>query len=305
MYAKPATTHCCVCSTEVGAADVVWRKDGFDIVRCAGCGLVFRSDLPDDSEIAQIYGGEYFTRDEQDSSGQGYLDYVADAENHRLNARRRLAALRAAPDGAELLDVGAAAGFFVEQAVAAGWKARGVDVSDEMAAYGRDELSVDVTTGLFQKLEVDSQVDAVTMWDYIEHSHDPVGDIERAFAVLKPGGLLAISTGDIDSLVGRLSGRRWHLLTPRHHNFFFSRNTLPEALRRAGFEVVELRHRAYWFSVGYLAHKTRTMLTRSRVLDRFVASIVDSRAGGLSVPVNLFDVMTVIARKPLSAGAAA
>ena len=32
---------------------------------------------------------------------------------------------------------------------------------------------------------------------------------------------LALSTGDVGSLAARLSGSRWHLLTPRHHNYFF------------------------------------------------------------------------------------
>ena len=172
-------------------------KDGHSIVRCPVCGLVFRSTLPGPDELTEIYGSAYFAAaDEGLESREGYLDYVADAEVHRANARRRLQRLAAFTPTGSLLDVGCAAGFFVDEAARSGWQARGVDVSEIMIAWGKRHQSADIGVGTLGDAPADRKESCVTMWDYIEHALDPRGDVEQAFARLRPGGVLALSTGD-------------------------------------------------------------------------------------------------------------
>jgi SAM-dependent methyltransferase len=293
------SAQCHLCALPLKAGDVLWLKDGLEIAKCPQCGLVQRAELPTASELDAIYAKSYFVREASDTSGQGYLDYLSEAREHRINARRRLVALqrRGASTG-DLLDVGGAAGFFADEARLLGWRVQGLDVSPEMTDYARNELDLDFTATHFRHFEADRAYDVITMWDYIEHSADPVGDLKRAAQLLRPGGLLALSTGDIETLVGRLSGRRWHLMTPRHHNFFFSARTLEVALRGAGLEVQESRHRAGYFSVGYLVHKVRTMFSGGRLLDRLADRIARGRLGSVAMPVSLGDVVTIFARKP-------
>jgi hypothetical protein len=124
---------------------------------------------------------------------------------------------------------------------------------------------------------------AITMWDYIEHSLDPAGELAKAHELLEPGGLIALSTGDRDSLVARISRSRWHLLTPRHHNFFFSEQTLARLLARQGFEPVWLGHPGARYSLAHLTYK--------------LGLGAPSRFARYSLPVNLFDIVTVVARK--------
>jgi hypothetical protein len=135
------------------------------------------------------------------------------------------------------------------------------------------------------------------MWDYIEHSVDPMGDLRSASTLLRAAGVLVLSTGDAASLVARISGKRWHLLTPRHHNFFFTEATLRSGLERAGFEVLESKHLASPYSVRYCVYKLGTMMPRSRVLRFLERRTSESRLGRVALPVNLGDVVTVLARK--------
>jgi hypothetical protein len=166
-----------------------------------------------------------------------------------------------------------------------------------MADFARTRLRVDVDTGSFAAFESEAQAfDAVTMWDYIEHSNDPRGDLRRAAALLAPSGLLAVSTGDVGSLAARVFKRRWHLLTPRHHNFFFTRSSLERAFRDAGFEVLETSYPWSRYSVHYLLHKLRT-IGNVGLLQRISTAVARTRLGGLAVPVNLFDVVTVVGRR--------
>jgi SAM-dependent methyltransferase len=277
-----------------------WHKDGFDIVQCPRCGLLFRAALPTRDELTLIYAESYFSRSSGDSKGQGYLDYLADEHSHRETARRRLRLLeRHVPPGS-LLDVGAAAGFFVDEARRSGWDALGVDVAEPMVAWGRRTLGLELVLGEIDEAIVPADsLDAVTMWDYIEHSRDPRRDVEAAHRLLRPGGILALSTGDIDAAFARLTRSRWHLLTPRHHNFFFTRRTLQQLLERSEFAVRSVSYPGARYPLAYVFHKLRT-LADVAALRSAVAALERSPLGGVRIPVNLRDIVTIVARKELS-----
>jgi SAM-dependent methyltransferase len=283
--------ECAACGGRVDLErSVQLRKDGFDIVRCPNCGLLFRGRMPTDAELEEIYGAAYFSSAAGDTRGQGYVDYLAEEDLHRETARRRLDGLERYAQRGTLLDVGAAAGFFVAEARDRGWDARGLDIAPDMvaASCGAVELgTIDDAEGRF---------DVVTMWDAIEHLRDPLADVRRAAALLRPHGILGLSTGDAGSVVARLSGSRWHLLTPRHHTFFFSVPTLTRLLDRGGFELVSVSHPGARYSLRYLAHKLRTLSDGAPT--RAVAATLDrSPFGQVRIPVNLGDIVTVLARR--------
>jgi hypothetical protein len=86
-------------------------------------------------------------------------------------------------------------------------------------------------------------------------------------------------------------------MTPRHHNFFFTRRTIRTLLETVGFEVVELGHPAARYPLRYLAHKARLALD-APLVEAVATRLARSRAGARAVPLNLWDVMTVVARRP-------
>src|SRR5262249_52589140 len=133
-----------------------------------------------------------------------------------------------------LLDVGCGHGYFLDEARAAGWRVHGLEVSPyatqqarkrglagqcrpieqvTLAPRGRTPVLSELPTAAF---------DCITMWDVIEHLRDPAGTIKTLAGALRPGGVLALSTGDLTSLCARLCGRNWHLLNLPEHLFFFS-----------------------------------------------------------------------------------
>lgn len=290
--AREAAATCNFCAARVDETrDVAWRKDGFDVLRCPSCGLLFRRSVPDREELDELYGETYFGLGPEDDRGTGYADYLRDEELHRLNARARLQALERFRAPGRLLDVGAAAGFFLDEARRRGWEVRGVDVSEPMSDWARERLDLDVTTDVFEEGRLEGSFDAVTMWDYIEHSVDPTAALEQAAALLEPGGVLALSTGDASSLAARISGSRWHLLVPAH-TFYFTRNTLTRYLDRAGFDVLEVGYPPSLYSVAHAAYKLRTLADVAPL-----RALAASRAGSISLPLNLWDILTVHARR--------
>jgi SAM-dependent methyltransferase len=289
-------SNCLLCNASVDPrTDLAWRKDGYDIVKCPSCGLVFRFDLPDVHELSLIYGEEYFHARPDRTGSRGYANYLRDAPMHRANARRRLRqlALRT-PERGRLLDVGCAAGFFVDEARRDGWEATGIDVSGTMVDWAVSELGAPVRRANFAEVDVaPPQLDAITMWDYIEHAIDPRRDLLKAHEHLRPEGVLALSTGDIGALTARLSGRNWHLLTPEHHNFFFTTTTLRRLLDLTGFDVLEARHRAGLYSIDHVLHK----LGAPGAFRRAASRVARVSRGSPGIPLNLYDIVTVVARR--------
>lgn len=289
---------CNLCSTPLSVRQQPrWRKHGYEVFKCRSCSLLFRAQLPTQADLDSIYAQSYFRRDEE-AGADGYADYLGDGPEHRLTARRRVEQLSRAIDSGRLLDVGSAAGFFMDEAKKVGWEPHGIDISPEMSAWGRNHLDLDIANGLFQSAEYPAgSFDAVTMWDYIEHSTDPARDFAKAAHVLRPQGVLMLSTGDAASIVARLSGRRWHLLTPRHHNFFFTVDTLQRYLKMNGFEVVKVHHPGAQYSLRYLVYKLGTMAPRSRAVRTISEWIASRRLGERSLRFNLFDIVTITARR--------
>jgi 2-polyprenyl-3-methyl-5-hydroxy-6-metoxy-1,4-benzoquinol methylase len=284
---------CVVCGSSLLPA---LRKDGFDLVSCRNCGMLMRARLPARDELAEIYAPEYFKASAEDPA-DGYADYLGDAERHRETARRRLSLIdRFAPSRGRLLDVGAAAGFFVDEAIGVGWDAEGIDIAAQVVEWGQRELDVPLRVAEVSDVQEHGTFAAVTMWDYIEHSLDPAGELARSNELLADDGIVALSTGDLDSVAARVSRSRWHLLTPRHHNFFFSASTLVRLLDRSGFEVVWLGHPGARYSLAHLAYKLDRG-ARTAVTAAAARRIAGSRVGRYSLPLNLYDIVTVVARK--------
>src|SRR5262245_1538549 len=95
------------------------RKNGFDMVRCRACGLVFVANPPTDDERQRFY-----------SFGEGYHQRLAEDGNtiasHAREAEQNLAILRRHRPGQSLLDIGCSTGLFLDLASRAGWHGRGL-----------------------------------------------------------------------------------------------------------------------------------------------------------------------------------
>jgi SAM-dependent methyltransferase len=276
-------TACPLCG-RVEAAEPFYRDRG--IVRCPECGLV-RYD-------GTVAAGELYT--ERYFQGGEYHDYLADKPMLQRNFRARIAELRTLAPQGKLLEIGSAYGFFLELAQRH-WQARGVEIAAEGVAYARDTLGLDVTRGDFLDLpEEPAAHDVICLWDTIEHLAEPVRTVEKIARWLRPGGYVAITTGNIASLVSRLRKERWRLIHPPTHVTYFSPATLSRTVERAGLRVRRISSVGFWRSSRSMLHTVLMASRRPRPLLYGIATF----GGRLDVPVylNLGDIMLMIAQKP-------
>lgn len=236
------------------------------VVRCGSCGLGFVSPRPVDVS-AQYEGDDYFSSgtpsDPAGSRGsptpRGYEAYLADrgALGEYFGRilddiqRRR----RGRPRG-RLLEVGCAAGFFLDEARARGYEVAGIEPSPTASAVAREQLRLPVRTGLLGEVDIEHEAwDVIVLLQTIEHLPDPAAALSELRRVLRPGGLLLLTTPDEASWLRRVMGRRWIGYKPPEHLWHFNARTLSGLLLRQGFTDVEVRRDVHRYPPRWLMRR--------------------------------------------------
>src|SRR4029453_3695829 len=99
-----------------------------------------------------------------------------------------------------------------------------------------------------------ASVDVVVMWDTIEHLPRPDLTIAKVGQVLRPGGFLFLTTGDIGSRLARLRRERWGLFHPPTHLHYFSRVTIARLLETSGLQMVKTKYVGVRRSIRQVAY---------------------------------------------------
>lgn len=207
------------------------------VVKCE-CGFVYTNPRLKRDVIRDFYSRGYF--ESNASQRMGYDNYVSDKDLVEKTFKRRLSTLEKkwVKRKGRVLDVGCATGFFLSIAQEMGWEVSGVEISDYCCEYALREFGLKLHQVFFKDArDLGVDYDLITMWDYIEHSFNPDQDIERAYQLLRPSGILAIATPDITSLPARVFRHHWIGFKEHEHLHYFSRRNLTELLQKKGFQV--------------------------------------------------------------------
>jgi SAM-dependent methyltransferase len=247
VVSAPSEASCPACGAELsgapsfGGVDRLHRTPGtFRVLVCGACGSGLTSPLASAAELAAFYPDAYGPYDPTAGRVLGAVSRAIRWWQGRLSlARPPLAALAGGPPG-RLVDVGCGRGDLAALFVGRGWRATGIEPSanaaDAAAAQG-----IDVRVGTLADVPLEPEgYDAVVFQHSLEHTPEPVADLERVRAALRPGGRVLITVPNFSSWQRRRFGDRWfHLDLPRHRSHFSQRG-LAAALERAGFAVDEI-----------------------------------------------------------------
>jgi len=149
--------------------------------------------------------------------------------------------LRQHAPGNRLLEVGVGAGEMTAVAKEFLFDVTGLDIRPPYAAAVSNLLGIPVYTVDFQEFSVDEQFDVLCMGDVIEHLSDPVSALRKAHELLKPGGVLWISTPNFESsfsYYAKDADAMWRVV---EHLNYFSYRSLRKILDEIGFNEIEYR----------------------------------------------------------------
>jgi hypothetical protein len=200
--------------------------DWFKYFRCSGCGSYELNNVPDD--LSPFYPESYYELPETP-----LLPSLAPNEAHKV---RMIAPWRSS---GKLVEVGPGAGVFSFCASRSGFDVTAVEMDTRTCDYMRTQVGVSAVESEdpASELRALAPVSVIALWHVIEHLRDPWGFIDAAAESLEPGGVLALSAPNPESLQFRALGSRWaHVDAPRHL-FLIPLPAIVERAARSGLRL--------------------------------------------------------------------
>jgi len=224
----------------------LFQKDGWNIVRCTQCTLAMVN--PRRKNSSQIYESDDYFQNEK-----YYYDYEGNKAAYQKGFRSKLKLISEhCHNKRNLLDVGSAYGFFMEEAAKFGFVPYGAELSksaaDHAMHYG------EVFQEPLENIHTKHRFSAVTFIDSLEHFEDPVAGLNKAWDLLEDNGIVAVMVPNITSIFARITGTRWHLLLPEEHLFYFTPTSTKKIFDKTGFELIHLGSGGYGRSLSELLH---------------------------------------------------
>ncbi len=232
------------------------------LVTCDHCDLVFTSPRLSRQFILKGYT-------ENNDPG-----YVSQAEGRITSFKACLKKVARFQKVGKVLDVGAAAGFFLKVAKDAGWETFGIEPSKYLSEFGNKSYGVNIHQGTIEDMpNWNTKMDVVTLWDVLEHTFDPKDVLKRCNAYLRDGGHVVVNYPNIANWMARLAGRNyWFIISV--HLFYFTPKTIKKMLEETGFEVVESGPHFQTLELGYLVYRLEAYLPRIAKLMKKVVSLL-------------------------------
>jgi len=197
--------------------------------------------IPDQKELDRYYSNEYFTT----RTERGYNNYYSNPVKKELrrvwelNLKDLSVYENLLNKRGRSLDIGCAAGFYVEYMKELGWEAYGIEIAEEPVFYGRSVLGLPLIKGDFLNWDLagKEKFELVTLWAVLEHMRDPVSILRKIRLHLTTGGLLLLSTCRW-GLQSRWKRESWRFLNVPEHLFYFGWKNLCELLENLGFQKI-------------------------------------------------------------------
>lgn len=219
---------CILC--DIYSDQIVIEENGFAGKRCPECGLIYISPRPSLEEIIDLYG--------HDTAHITAEEHIFDEYRKRLYAKHHIKKLKKLVQSGNLLEIGAGAGFFLDEAKKAGFTPWGLEFNPRQVEFMRDKLGIPCEQRpLSSDIFDEKTFDVIYHCDVISHLFNPVLDFKIMNRILNKGGVLFFETGNF----AEVESEYYHYINTfmyPDHLFFFGMNNLKSLLSESGFELV-------------------------------------------------------------------
>ncbi|MCX5884686.1 MAG: class I SAM-dependent methyltransferase [Proteobacteria bacterium] len=240
-------THCYFCGenkTSPLYSIKGFRGDprSFSVVQCAVCSLVYINPRYSEEENLALYRDAYYANSAVDPSGK-IRSFLTDKENKIKDHKIEVSYIKKYKGGGRILDVGTAAGFFLE-ALDGPWVKYGVDISAFALSHIKDSAVQMFHGTLLEAHYDDNYFDVI----YVGHTLDRLIDMKQNIAemkrILKKDGIILVTIPNINSLCARLFKEKFRLLYS-NHLIYFSTKTLGSFLHEVGLYIQDVKYPFY------------------------------------------------------------
>lgn len=230
---------------------ILFSKKGKDlnlyyIVKCKSCGVI--QTYPQPEEIKHLYQKEYF----ETRTDRGYNNYLSEKLKNQLikvwelnlndlNFYQYENKIFQREPKPKLLEIGCAAGYFLEYMKNRHWEVMGVEISEEMCEFAQKQFHINVINIDFLSLNFDykSNFNCIVLWASIEHFKDPISVFKKVYDLLKDKGIFIFSTCRW-GILAKIQKEKWRFMNVPEHLFFFNEKQLTNILHEIGFKKVSM-----------------------------------------------------------------
>ncbi|MFO7665572.1 MAG: class I SAM-dependent methyltransferase [Desulfobacterales bacterium] len=199
------------------------------VLWCKNCGFGWQYPYPTEDELRNLYinQGLYHEKIVDETQG-GFLERIK-----KLNELK--------PEKGNILDIGSGMGHFLMHAQEAGWSVEGVEPRVSASKYCYNNFGINVYNGLFEEWSQKKLYDVITLWDVVEHVHNPFHIMNKSIDMLVPGGLLVMSIPNASGLPARCFKGNWRYIMEPHINYF-TMNFIKTFIKQKRLEVLKMDH---------------------------------------------------------------
>jgi SAM-dependent methyltransferase len=265
---------CAVC--ESSHSSPAWKArdtlmgstDEYSFVRCDSCGTIRMSPRPLFEARRQSFSDDYPLFDWALGRKQ------ADAEERINRFQVQIGQINHRQRPGRLLDVGCGDGYFMLGMQQRGWDVQGIELNENVAAFAREQLKLDVTAGAENEVDWNGPYDCITLLGVIEDVDDPNELLSRCYGYLADGGLLVVQTHNIASWEARYFKGDWFNVEAPRHVWHFDPGTLQRLIENNRFNQTDLIHYGAEYVTERSIENRRGRKFPSSALDRALRKAV-------------------------------
>ncbi len=263
--------------------------DGFHILRCRRCSLLFVGDklLPEKLNT-------YYEKNSTVEDNYTYADHK-NIENLKFYYFKLADLISERIASGKILDIGCSAGYFLD--CMQGWECYGIERVSLYAQKAKAKYGNHIHLGTLEDYEcAPGYFDVITLQDVLDHMPDPVHALNKCRALLKPNGLIVIKVHDVSCLFARLLGPKFYAFIPPQHLIYFNKKNLIEMLNISGFKVEKSMYLAQSLYLKTIPYRL-SQNTKNSFSYRIFQWLDHCALGNIKIKKNLHDIITVFARK--------
>jgi SAM-dependent methyltransferase len=228
-----------------------------NLMQCPNCDLVYVSNPPKKSDLANAYHiSDFDSSEEANDAAKSYLESITEI-------------LAQLPSKESALEIGSGTGIFLEHLKKRGFSNLvGIEPSSAAINAAPKHRKKWLRKGIFVAKDFKPNTfDLICCFMTMEHVHDPLITALDARKLLKPGGLFVTVTHDYRNILNKILGENSPIIDIEHMQIF-SDKSIKKTFEIAGYKKIMTKtlsntySLAYWFKLTPIPNDIKNILIK-------------------------------------------
>ena len=211
---------------------VAIEENGYTGKKCPICNLIYISPRPRYVQTIERYA--------KDASNTSAYSIISDDFPKRLNAKHTLSIIKQYANKGTILEIGAGAGYFLDEARKNGFEVYGIEINRIQSEFINNVLKIPCeNTKLSESSFSNKRFDIIYHCNVLSHLSDPLEEFRIINQKLESGGMHVFETGNVGD-VNRKYYRFLGTFDYPDHLFFFSVRSIERLLEEAKYNCLKI-----------------------------------------------------------------